>query len=219
MTKAEWLTADDPVPMLEFLKGMASDRKLRLCAVACCRRAFAADVDEYARKIIGIAEAFADGLVKCEELREAGDSAHQHPFNTWRSEAPEVPLCLRSVCRPSAFAALFTCRRYVRMTVARRADRDSEERLTEDSAALVGDIRDIFGNPFRPVAFDPDWLTTDVRLLAEGIYAEKAFERMPVMADALQDAGCTSEELLAHLRSDGPHVRGCWALDLVLDKE
>jgi len=80
-------------------------------------------------------------------------------------------------------------------------------------------LRDIFGNPFRPVALGPAWLTSDVLALARGIYDEKAFDRMPILADALQDAGCTNEDVLAHCR-DGllPHVRGCWVLDLVLGK-
>jgi hypothetical protein len=65
--------------------------------------------------------------------------------------------------------------------------------------------------------FDPAWRTTDVLLLARGIYEERAFDRMPILADALQDAGCTNNDLLAHLRDlQATHVRGCWALDLVL---
>jgi hypothetical protein len=81
-------------------------------------------------------------------------------------------------------------------------------------------IRDIFGNPFRPVAFDPAWRTSDVTLLARGIYEEKAFDRMPILADALQEAGCEVADLLDHLRDrKQTHVRGCWALDLVLGKE
>ncbi len=79
-------------------------------------------------------------------------------------------------------------------------------------------LRDIFGNPFRPVAFDSSWLTSTVLALATGIYAERAFDRLPILADALQDAGCDNDDILTHLRSDGPHVKGCWALDLVLGK-
>ena len=77
-------------------------------------------------------------------------------------------------------------------------------------------ILDIFGNPFRPPEPDPRWLTGNVVDLARAIYAEKAFERMPILADALMDAGCNDEQLLEHCRSAGPHVRGCWALDLTL---
>ncbi len=79
-------------------------------------------------------------------------------------------------------------------------------------------IRDIFGNPFRPVTFDPRWRTSDVVGLAQAIYDDKAFERMPILADALMDAGCEEEQIIAHCRGDGPHVRGCWVVDLVLEK-
>jgi hypothetical protein len=80
------------------------------------------------------------------------------------------------------------------------------------------ELRDIFGNPFRPVTFDPRWLTATVVALATGIYAERAFDRMPILADALEEAGCDHADILAHCRGDGPHVRGCWVVDLVLGK-
>ena len=81
-------------------------------------------------------------------------------------------------------------------------------------------VRDIFGNPFRPVTFDPEWRTTTALALARGIYDERAFDRLPILADALQDAGCDNDDILTHLRdTTTPHVRGCWALDLVLGKE
>jgi hypothetical protein len=92
--------------------------------------------------------------------------------------------------------------------------------LESPSAMEVRDIHEVFGNPFRPVAFDPEWRTSDAMALATGIYEEKVFDRMPILADALQDAGCTSDDLLNHLRDPhATHVRGCWALDLVLGKE
>ena len=91
------------------------------------------------------------------------------------------------------------------------------EDLTDDeSRALADSIRDIFGNPFCPAALDRVWLTTDVIALARGIYAERAFDRMPILADALQDAGCDNAEVLDHCRGPGPHVRGCWVVDLLL---
>jgi hypothetical protein len=80
-------------------------------------------------------------------------------------------------------------------------------------------VRDVFGNPFRPAVADPRWLTPTVLSLAGGIYTERAYDRLPVLADALQDAGCDSEEVLAHCRGAGPHVRGCWVVDLILGKE
>jgi hypothetical protein len=65
---------------------------------------------------------------------------------------------------------------------------------------------------------DPNWLTSTVRALADGTYEQKAFDRMPILADALQDAGCSDEQVLDHCRGPGPHVRGCWVVDLVLGK-
>jgi hypothetical protein len=88
-----------------------------------------------------------------------------------------------------------------------------------EAAAQSDLVRDIFGNPFRPVAFDPRWRTSDVVGLAQAIYDDKAFERMPILADALMDAGCEDEQIIGHCRGKGPHVRGCWVVDLVLGKE
>ena len=85
-------------------------------------------------------------------------------------------------------------------------------------ATQVALIRDVFGNPFRPVAFDPRWRTADVSALARAIYDDRAFDRLPILADALMDAGCDDEPLIAHCRGPGPHVRGCWVIDLVLGK-
>jgi hypothetical protein len=80
-------------------------------------------------------------------------------------------------------------------------------------------IHDLFANPFRPIALDPRWRTSDAVGLARAIYDDRAFDRLPILADALIDAGCDDEQVLAHCRSDGPHVRGCWVVDLVLGKE
>ncbi|MCI0701000.1 MAG: hypothetical protein L0241_07950 [Planctomycetia bacterium] len=79
-------------------------------------------------------------------------------------------------------------------------------------------VREIFGNPFRPVVVEPSWLTSDVVALAAGIYEDRAFDRMPILADALQDAGCDNNDILNHCRGEGPHVRGCWVIDALLGK-
>jgi hypothetical protein len=77
----------------------------------------------------------------------------------------------------------------------------------------------VFGNPFRPGAFDPAWRSETVVALASGIYAERAFDRLPILADALEEAGCDHPDVLAHCRQlDATHVRGCWVVDLVLGK-
>jgi hypothetical protein len=79
-------------------------------------------------------------------------------------------------------------------------------------------LRDIFGNPFRPVAADPAWHTSTAVGLASAIYAERAFDRLPILADALEDAGCDHPDVLAHCRSHPEHARGCWVVDLILGK-
>lgn len=78
-------------------------------------------------------------------------------------------------------------------------------------------LRDIAGNPFRPVAVERTWLVArpGVRQLAEALYAERRFADLPVLGDALEEAGCTDAALLSHCRGAGPHVRGCWALDVL----
>jgi hypothetical protein len=97
-------------------------------------------------------------------------------------------------------------------------DRDYLRHLLSSGNMCQGIFRDIFGNPFRPVTVDPEWGTSTVVGIADGIYADRAFDRLPILADALQDAGCENSDLLDHCRGPGPHVRGCWVVDLVLGK-
>jgi hypothetical protein len=79
-------------------------------------------------------------------------------------------------------------------------------------------LRDIFGNPFRPVTFDPAWRTADTSGIAARMYESRDFSAMPILADALEEAGCTNPDILLHAREPGVHVRGCWVVDLVLGK-
>ena len=93
----------------------------------------------------------------------------------------------------------------------------AEASSTPDAVRLlhIAMCNDIFGNPFRPVSVEPSWLTSTVVVLAEGIYQERAFDRLPILADALMDAGCDHADVLEHCRGEGPHVRGCWVVDLL----
>lgn len=103
----------------------------------------------------------------------------------------------------------------MRCTKVRRIESDASAVLGAEQAKL---IREVSGNPFRPVAIDDRWLTSTVVDIAEAIYEERAFDRMPILSDALMDAGCDSEEMITHCRGNGPHVRGCWVVDLLLGK-
>jgi hypothetical protein len=222
MTEAEWLACGDPAPMLEFVRHNASDRKCRLVACACCR-ALDHIVDDRQRQAVEAAEQFADGKMGSREFWRASDgfSNKHHQFfdavsDGDRHPAPSVVSdCLVScacVHEPrdqgepwdGACDATFTAG-YV---------------SPPDLRSVRGHlIRDIFGNPFRPVAFDPRWRTADALGLARAVYEDRAFDRLPLLADALMDAGCAGEQILDHCRGPGPHVRGCWVVDLVLGKE
>jgi hypothetical protein len=112
------------------------------------------------------------------------------------------------------------------MDYLRRSKERGDAEHTEDAqfgaieatqqAAL---FRDIFGSPFRFEMVDPAWLTSTVVALAEGIYADRAFDRMPILADALQDAGCDNDDILNHWRDTSlTHVRGCWVIDLLTER-
>ena len=83
-------------------------------------------------------------------------------------------------------------------------------------------LLEVFANPFRSRILDPVWLSWNngtVGKLAQAIYDDGAFDRLPVLADALEEAGCTDADKLTHCRSEGPHVKGCWVVDLILSKD
>jgi hypothetical protein len=84
---------------------------------------------------------------------------------------------------------------------------------------MSGLLREVFGNPFCPITFSPELRTDTALSLARQMYDSRNFSAMPILADALQDAGCDNDDVLAHCRGEGPHVRGCWVVDLVLGKE
>ncbi|MBL8793520.1 MAG: hypothetical protein JNM56_06430 [Planctomycetia bacterium] len=94
-----------------------------------------------------------------------------------------------------------------------------EKAARQEYAVQCGLLRDIFGNPFRPITIDAAWLTSTVVSLAQAIYNERAFDRLPILADALEDAGCDNADILNHCRQPGEHIRGCWCVDLLLGKQ
>ncbi len=200
MTESEWLACADPQSVLEFLRGRASDRQLRLLACACWR-VILPFFGRRCREAIEIAEMYADGLSTHEDLLRAWQQTKKPP---------------RTAARYDGFHAARSALHYVELysSQAQRSGAISPVPFPIAQTFLC----DLFGNPFRPIAVAPEWLTSTVLALATSIYTEKAFDRLPILADALQDAGCDSDDLLNHLRSAGPHVRGCWALDLVLGK-
>ncbi|MDY3557010.1 hypothetical protein R5W24_006194 [Gemmata sp. JC717] len=221
MTEAEWLTCDDALRMLPFIGRVLTDsRKVRLLACACCRAVWDDTWPQRSREAIVSAELFANGMLTESELNDfrslACQSAQNEAVRQSRMRFTEANLVLVSRLTFAADAALKSDHIVFKVTVSYPT---SSLRADEEMKAIMPPIlKDIFGNPFCPVTLDPSWLTSDVRLLSTSIYADRAFDRLPILADALQDAGCDRDDVLNHLRGDGPHVLGCWALDLVLGK-
>ncbi len=101
----------------------------------------------------------------------------------------------------------------------RRPIRDEAEALRYRNAGLANLTRELFGNPFQPYRFEPSWRTEAVLSLTLAIVSGSGFDRMPILADALEEAGCDEESILEHARGPGPHAYGCWVLDLILERE
>jgi hypothetical protein len=220
--------------MLAFLQGKVSDRKLRLFFCACCRRIWSYMLDERSRKAVEVAERFCDGLATQAELFAAGNGAREAAQLTNSSEArvawsaawvaehaSSVRLPVSSVLSADALvnATLQMQIDYGReMRIASELSKrlDRKEKRTE--AEL---LRHIVGNPFHQVSVDSRWCAWNdgtVPKLTQSIYADQGFDRLPILADALEDAGCDNADILAHCRGPGPHVRGCWVVDLILGK-
>jgi hypothetical protein len=231
MTEGEWLECEDPGPMLAFLSGKASGRKLRLFACACCRLIWPLfPGGPRSWEAVSVSERLADGLASAADLTAARE----------RSQGCEASACWPEAIRAAEGAAFSAAQEAHSLTISpvagwrifRTAGAGAApikytvpaERLVEEQREGQARLmRDIFGPaPFRPLPqLNPAWLAWEggtVAKLAASIYEERAFDRLPVLADALAEAGCDAAELLAHLRGLGPHVRGCWAVDLLLGK-
>ncbi len=220
MTEQEWLECADPAAMLEFLRGKASERKLRLFAVACARRVWPLLDDRWSRYAIETAERYLEDQASSAELRQAcletdgrmmpnGDNdvrcSTGFAASDEQADAPGASRCALTLVAGS------------RRGRGRR--KWGERTVQQERDAQCSLLRDIMGNPFHSATSPPAWLTPTVFSLAQGIYADRAFDRLPILADALEDAGCDSADILNHCRQPGEHVRGCWAVDLVLGRQ
>ena len=208
MTDAEWLECTDPTPMLKFFRKKVPDRKVRLFGCACCRRVWHQLVDDRSKRAVEVAELLVDGLVTMKELDQAKKDAMAAYDVDHPAGAIYAARAATNTVAPFPDSAYMS-----RYALIAAEDKEAERK---HHSFL---IRDIFGNPFRPVTLHPRWQSSTVLDLARTIYEERVFERLPILADALMDAGCDSEEIINHCRSDGPHVRGCWVVDLLTGRE
>jgi len=242
MTEAEWLAHDDPVAMLEFVAGHTSERKLRLFLCACCSRVLQGAAIHDANKrgrfeclqmlvsAVKALEQFADGLAGPKALeaarRLAKDAPYVPAYIDYGGESGldyEADAVREAAARPlTPEGAVSACRRALLALQKHRphAAGASPDPMIGHRRDMARWLREIVGNPFRPVDVDPAWLAWGdgaVANVAESIYERGSFGELRFLADALEDAGCTNADVLDHLRSQGPHVRGCWALDLFVE--
>ncbi|VTR92144.1 Uncharacterized protein OS=Sorangium cellulosum (strain So ce56) GN=sce5710 PE=4 SV=1 [Gemmata massiliana] len=232
MVEEEWLAATDPIRMLEFLRGKVSGRKMRLLACGCCRRIEHLLSDQLTRSTIELAERYTDGMADDAEWNDAyfGLIDHRDSVSGPEYTQATAALCtIVSFSRPDfhrlIFQGLIAARRVMAPAAVNYITGDLEntddiqKRFNDEGTRQSELLRDVFGNPFRYTTLDNTWLTSTVLALANGIYNDRAFDRLPILADALMDAGCSDEGILSHCRSEGAHCRGCWVVDLVLGKE
>jgi hypothetical protein len=212
VTEAEWLACDDTERMLTFLCEKTTDRKRRLFAVACCLRVRNVMTDK-AYLAVTAAELFADGLLS-DRAMHAAWAAVGHPKSEVRRYAATSARAVS--CSPGYDGTAHAVASVLNAVVAHARPADADRARRIERAAQAELAREVFGNPFRAAVLDPSWLTSTVLALARGIYDDRAFDRLPILADALEEAGCDDAEVLLHCRGPGPHVRGCWVIDGLL---
>ena len=221
MTEQDWLNCGDPEPMLKFLRGRVTERKLRLFALHTGRRWNAENVRLQSRPEFGMALDLAENMAEdiCPEVELSKVRQALGMWSaTWAGGQTNVTgfnAATHIISTPVRFeTALTVSTQWCRLAASTPGTNGGTEALRQ--ARL---LQELFGNPFRPVACDELWLTTDVLAMAKGIYLDRAFDRMPILADALQDAGCSTDSVLNHCRAENfPHVRGCWVIDMLLGK-
>jgi hypothetical protein len=253
MDEREWLTCTDPEPMLEFLHGRASERKVKLFGLACCRGIWHLVADEGVRRGVEAAERGMEERLTGQDERTLAEARRTFETYQWaepalmharcslcivlyagRSDTPLYASNPRRTYAPLRNGELNSAAVAANAAHAAYWDAKSGKEIADAAVYAARDqqyasqavlLRDLFGNPFRPVALDPTWLTPTVVSLAQAAYDHRTLpagtledDRLAVLADALEEAGCTDADILGHLRGLGPHVRGCFAVDLVLNK-
>jgi len=243
ITETEWLVCAGAASLFEELRFGPSKRKLRLFAAACLRRVWPLLGHEATRLAVEACEQYADGLIRHDELLELWTNAELDaderlwlgPDSRWdcdcryctggmgdgREEAEQMLRRVRAGEASPAWTAaqaVFHARDLVAWQAepAQRAAAAEQERQAQYVLLM-----DLFGGSPTPGRINPVWLIWNDRTiprLARSMYRSGAFDQMPILADALEDAGCPDAGILSHCRGPGPHVRGCWVVDLLLGK-
>jgi len=225
MIESEWLACADPQAMLRHLGCKAGDRKRRLFACACCRRAWHLLVDPRIRTAVETAERYADKGATETELENASDCAEV--VYRSRNQTPAGHAAAHAVVSTTAgsldlsHTALLAAQAIVNPRNIAEPSESERASFDVEYAAQTSVLRDLVGNPFRPVTVDASWIRWHdgaVPKLAQIMYDGRVFDRMATLAAALEGAGCSQSDILEHCRSGSEHVRGCWVVDLMLGK-
>jgi hypothetical protein len=241
MTEQEWITCAEPTKMLEFVREKVSKRKWSLYMCGGCRYIAHLFFDPKSQMAVEVRERYADGQAGQDEMDRAAYYAESPTFGYhfeptfWTSYPDEDRASLHRLVEMGALSSSALSGGEWRVNEAVRDKLLAAAHLAEGYCHLILEsipkvdwpgpslCRCVFGNPFRPPSPLPPtvlaWNDSTVRRMAQGIYDDRSFDRLPILSDALLDAGCDDEELIGHCRSEGPHVRGCWAVDRILGKE
>jgi hypothetical protein len=215
MTEQAWLSLTKLSPLVSFLKLTSGTRREHLFVCACCRLAQDWELPSLEEKAIAATERMADQAVTrrtwikhCRALESTKPATAATDWER-RFRNAVVQIFYHAACLRVPDALIYAV-----------GSVSSEEYAVAFEVKLCSALRDIFENPFRPdVAFSPAWRTDTAVSLAKQMYEAREFSAVPILADALQDAGCDNEEVLSHCRdAKQVHVRGCWVVDLVLEK-
>lgn len=193
MSETEWLQSTDPTTMLQLLRGKATGRKLRLFARACCRSVWHLLGEKRHRKAVGVPEPYLEDLLSSAEI--TGIRAVEDEEDAVTAEAA--------------------------WPWAEEAVKEAQAAGEEERNRCCALLRDVFGNPFRPMRVDPAWATWNygcLAALAQAIYDDDRFVDLPLLAVGLEKAGCKDDDILSHCQQPGEHARGCWLVDALLGK-
>ena len=194
-----------------------SRRKQRLYAVACCRRIWHLLPDERCRDAVVVAEQFADGLTTTKAIQQARSLAQRTATSVTEQVAKDAAWAVVWATSPASRM------RYLAQTAgeaaARAAAGVAEKRARATALETERDRQQLLLHDLRPpdaFTFDGSWRTPAIVGLVEAIYDDRAFHPLPMVADALEEAGCPDANILGHCRQEGAvHVRGCWVIDLL----
>jgi hypothetical protein len=226
-----WLAATDPEEMLDKLGDDASPRKLRLFALACCRPLGTALGLPWLEQALEVCERRVDGAISANEIQALRDLARKlrqdleaageaQVLAHWTEEdyAAEALVQLIEDEENGTEVSRSVAQEAAALLTQRGLTKPAHRHVRARQAVL---LREIFGNPFRPVNIDPLWLSANdgavldlARMMDEG----GTFDVMPILADALEEAGCADTDILWHCRHGKNHVRGCWVVDALVGK-